>query len=892
MIDSLCNALLQNDSDPDELKEWIDALRAVIAHIGPERAQDILIKLTEYAQQRNIHLINTQTPYKNTITPEESVPYPGDLELETTITQAIRWNATMIVARANHIDGSIGGHISTFASSCLLYEVGFHHFWKAPHNGSRGDAVYIQGHSSPGIYARAFLEGRMSENQINLFRQDTVGGVPSYPHPYLMPNFWQYPTVSMGLGPLCAIHHARFNRYLSSRGLLSEDNSHVWAFLGDGEMDEPESTAALAMAARHQLDNITFVVNCNLQRLDGPVRGSGKIIQELESTFHGAGWNVIKVIWGSEWDELFEKPSIATELAQIMMACVDGDYQTFNSKDAAYFKENFFGRHPKLKEFAETWPLDKIAKLSLGGHDHSKVYNAYYRALNTHGKPSVILAKTIKGYDLGAAGEAQNTAHNQKKISVEHLKMLRDKWNIPLSDAEVEAYSFYSLEPKSESHRYLIQKRKNLHGFLPQRIADAPSIKAPDLSIFKSLCQSSGERTLSTTMVFVRILGVLLRQEEIAKFLVPIVPDEARTFGMEGLYRQIGIWSHKEQNYTPPDAEQLMWYREDKKGQLIEEGINEAGATATWIAAGNSYAQHGIPMIPMYIFYSMFGMQRTGDLLWMAGDILARGFLLGATSGRTTLNGEGLQHEDGHSHIIATTLPNCKSYDPTFSYELCTIIQHGIKEMYEEQNNVHYYVTLMNENYTHPEMPDNSAHDIMKGIYLFSPPEKTSSDLCVQLIGCGSIFTEIMAAKELMKNDWGIDTVLWSAPSLTELARDGQECLRWNFLHPDKPSRVPFVTEKLSQYNAPILAATDYMRSYAEQIRAFVPKKYVTLGTDGYGRSGTRAQLRNFFEISRYWITVYSLSLLHLENKIDASTISAACEKYDLLIDDIAPWLR
>ncbi|WP_092401006.1 MULTISPECIES: pyruvate dehydrogenase (acetyl-transferring), homodimeric type [Candidatus Ichthyocystis] len=892
MIDPLCDALLKGDSDPEELREWVCALRAVIEHMGPKRAQDIIEKLIEYVQHRSINVINTNTPYKNTIPAEESVPYPGDLELENSITQAIRWNATMIVARANHMDGSIGGHISTFASACLLYEVGFHHFWKAPHDNCRGDAVYIQGHSSPGIYARAFLEGRISEQQLQLFRQDTVGGLPSYPHPYLMPNFWQYPTVSMGLGPLCAVHHARFNRYLMSRGLISEDKSHVWALLGDGEMDEPESTSAISMAARYQLDNLTFVINCNLQRLDGPVRGNGKVIQELESMFNGAKWNVIKNIWGSSWDELFDETSIATQLAEIMMSCVDGDYQTFSSRGAEYLKEKFFSRNQKLREFIELWPIEKISQLNLGGHDPTKIYNSYLRALNTKGKPSVILAKTVKGYNLGKEGEAQNTAHNQKKISLEHLKELREKWNIQLSDKEVENYSFYPLNKKSKEYLYLIGRREKLHGFIPQRNTEAQSLKAPDMSVFQSLCKSSDDRTLSTTMVFVRALGILLRQKEIAKFLVPIVPDEARTFGMEGLYRQIGIWSNKEQNYTPPDAEQLVWYREDKKGQLIEEGINEAGSVATWIAAGNSYAQHGLPMIPMYIFYSIFGMQRTGDLFWMAGDILARGFLFGATSGRTTLNGEGLQHEDGHSHVIATTLPNCKSYDPTFSYELCTLIHNGIKEMYEEQKNVHYYITLMNENYAHPEMPEGSAEDIIKGMYLFDKPNKDTTDLCVQLIGCGSIFIEIMEARELLNRDWSVDTVLWSCPSLTEIARQGQECCRINYLHPDKPRVTPFVTEKLSKYNAPVLAATDYMRSYAEQIRPFVPHTYLTLGTDGYGRSGTREQLRHFFEVDRHWITVYSLSLLCRENKIEASKVIEACRKYNLPVNDVAPWRR
>ncbi|MCC5858743.1 MAG: pyruvate dehydrogenase (acetyl-transferring), homodimeric type [Ectothiorhodospiraceae bacterium] len=877
------------DVDPQETREWLDALEAVIEEEGPERAHFLLESLVDKARRRGGHIpFKATTAYLNTIPPHMETRSPGDHNLEWRIRSIIRWNAMAMVLQANRAREGIGGHIASFASSATLYDVGFNHFWHAPSDDHGGDMIFIQGHSSPGIYARSFLEGRLTEEQLRGFRQDVGGtGVTSYPHPWLMPDYWQFPTVSMGLGPIMAIYQARFMKYLHDRGVIDMGNRKIWAFMGDGEMDEPESLGAIDVAAREGLDNLVFVVNCNLQRLDGPVRGNGKIIQELEGEFRGTGWNVIKVIWGSQWDKLLAMDDKGL-LRRRMEEAVDGEYQNFKAKGGAYTREHFFGKYPELKDMVASMSDEEIARLSRGGHDPHKVYAAYHAAVNHRGQPTVILAKTVKGYGMGKSGEGQNITHQQKKMAMESLKEFRDRFDIPVPDDKLEEAPFYKPADDSPEMQYLRERRKALGGYLPQRRTDAEPLKVPELSAFELLLKESGDREMSTTMAFVRILAILTRDKQLAKHIVPIVPDEARTFGMEGLFRQLGIYSSVGQLYEPEDADQLMVYKESKNGQILQEGINEAGAMCSWIAAATAYSNHGVNMIPFYAYYSMFGFQRVGDLAWAAGDMRARGFLLGGTAGRTTLNGEGLQHQDGHSHLLSATIPNCISYDPTFPYEMAVIIQDGLRRMYQEQENVFYYITMMNENYPQPAMPEGAEEGIRKGMYLFR--EGGRGKLRVQLLGSGTIFREAIAAAELLKKDWKVDADLWSCPSFTELRRDGMAVERWNMLHPDKKPRSCWVQEQLGKRKGPAVAATDYMRAFADQIRPYMDgRRYVVLGTDGFGRSDTREQLRRFFEVDRYYITVAALKALADDGQIQAKTVTEAIRKYDLDPDKPMP---
>ncbi|MCC5809769.1 MAG: pyruvate dehydrogenase (acetyl-transferring), homodimeric type [Ectothiorhodospiraceae bacterium] len=870
------------DVDPQETREWIDALEAVIEEEGPERAHFLLESLVDKARRRGGHIpFKATTAYLNTIPPHMEQRSPGDHALEWQLRSIIRWNAMAMVLQANKEREGIGGHIASFASSATLYDVGFNHFWHAPCEDHGGDMVFIQGHSAPGIYARSFLEGRLTEEQLRGFRQDVGGiGITSYPHPWLMPEYWQFPTVSMGLGPIMAIYQARFMKYLHDRGVIDMGNRKVWAFMGDGEMDEPESLGAIGLAAREGLDNLVFVVNCNLQRLDGPVRGNGKIIQELEGEFRGAGWNVLKVVWGSGWDALLAKDEKGL-LRKRMEECVDGEYQNFKAKGGAYTREHFFGKYPELKDMVSNMSDEDIARLSRGGHDPHKVYAAYHTAVNTKDQPTVILAKTVKGYGMGRSGEGQNITHQQKKMALDALKEFRDRFDIPVPDDQLEKTPFYKPADDSPEIKYLKERRKALGGYLPQRRTDAKPLKIPELSAFDLLLKDSGDREMSTTMAFVRILAILARDKELAKHIVPIVPDEARTFGMEGLFRQMGIYASKGQLYEPEDSDQLMLYKESKDGQILQEGINEAGAMSSWIAAGTAYSNHGVNMIPFYAYYSMFGFQRVGDLAWAAGDMRARGFLLGGTAGRTTLNGEGLQHEDGHSHLISATIPNCISYDPTFPYEMAVVIHDGLRRMYQEQENVYYYITMMNENYGQPAMPKGAEEGIRKGMYLFR--EGGKGKLKVQLLGSGTIFREVMEAAELLKKDWKVDADLWSCPSFTELRRDGIAVERWNTLHPDKKPRTCWVQDKLKNRKGPAIAASDYMRAFPEQIRPHMDdRRYVVLGTDGFGRSDTREQLRRFFEVDRYYVTVAALKALADDGQIEAKAVTEAIRKYGL----------
>ena len=873
------------DRDPQETREWLDALEALIEVEGAERAHYLLDCLIDKARRRGVEVpFKATTAYLNTIPSHLEARSPGDHALEWRLRSLIRWNAMAMVVQANHQSEGIGGHIASFASSATLYDVGFNHFWRAPHEGHGGDLIYIQGHSAPGIYARAFLEGRLTEDQLNGFRHDiSRQGITSYPHPWLMPTFWQFPTVSMGLGPLMAIYQARFMKYLHDRGLADTSNRKVWCFLGDGEMDEPESMGAIGLAAREKLDNLIFVVNCNLQRLDGPVRGNGKIIQELEGEFRGAGWNVIKLIWGSYWDPLLAKDELGL-LRKRMEEAVDGEYQNFKAKGGAYTREHFFGKYPELKQMVSNLSDDDIWRLNRGGHDPHKVYAAYHAAVNHQGQPTVILAKTVKGYGMGEAGEGQNITHQQKKMGEAAIKTFRDRFQIPISDEAIaNEAAFYKPADDSPEIKYLKERRQALGGYLPSRDPNrAPPVKAPGLEVFDLLLKSSEEREMSTTMAFVRALAILLRDKSIAKYIVPIIPDEARTFGMEGMFRQLGIYSSVGQLYAPQDADQLMYYKEDKKGQILQEGINEAGAMSSWIAAGTAYANHGVQMIPFYAYYSMFGFQRVGDLAWAAGDSQARGFLMGGTAGRTTLNGEGLQHEDGHSHILSGVIPNCISYDPTYAYEMAVILQDGLRRMFQEGEKVFYYVTMMNENYAHPAMPKGAEEGIRKGMYLFRGAAKTKAKLKVQLLGSGTILREVIAAAELLKNDWGVDADIWSCPSFTELRRDGVDCERWNLLHPEKTPRQPWVAKCLQGHQGPAVAATDYVRAFAEQIRPYLDRRYVVLGTDGYGRSDTREALRHFFEVDRYFITVAALKALADDGALPAATVAQAIEKYGI----------
>ncbi len=873
----------QTEVDAQETQEWLDALSAVIQQEGPERAHYLIEKQIELARAAGINVpYAANTAYVNTIPPDKEVRSPGNHALEDRIRSYVRWNAVAMVLKANKGDSNLGGHIASYASAATLYDVGFNHFWHAPSDRHGGDLIYMQGHSSPGFYARAFMLGQLTAEQMDHFRREVDGkGLSSYPHPWLMPGFWQFPTVSMGLGPIMAIYQARFMKYLHARGIADTEERKVWCFLGDGEMDEPESLGAIGLAGRENLDNLIFVVNCNLQRLDGPVRGNSKIIQELEAGFRGQGWNVIKLIWGSYWDPLLARDRMGL-LRKRMEECVDGDYQTFKSRDGAYVREHFFGKYPELKELVASWSDDDIWRLNRGGHDPHKVYAAYHAAIHHQGQPTVILAKTIKGYGMGEAGEAQMPTHQQKKMGTTSLQAFRNRFKLPLTDEQLEKLEYIQPAKDSPEYRYMRARRDALGGDIPTRRRKAASLEVPPLSAFESLLKASGEgREFSTTMAFVRLLGVLLKDKHLGKHVVPIVADEARTFGMEGLFRSQGIWSQRGQLYTPQDKDQLMFYKEDAGGQILQEGICEAGAVSSWIAAATSYSTHGVQMIPFFIFYSMFGIQRTGDLWWAAGDSRAHGFLLGGTSGRTTLNGEGLQHEDGHSHIATAQIPNCMSYDPTFAYELAVIMHDGLRRMYREQEDIYYYITVMNENYEHPAMPEGSQAGILKGMYRFRQGGAGSGPR-VQLLGSGTILREVIAAADLLKQDWGVEADIWSCPSFTLLARDGNECARWNLLHPTEPPRLCHVGECLKDTQGPVIASTDYVRAFAEQIRPFVPRRYTVLGTDGFGRSDTREKLRYFFEVDRHWVTLASLAALAEDGAIERQMVADAIKKYGI----------
>ncbi|NKC16185.1 MAG: pyruvate dehydrogenase (acetyl-transferring), homodimeric type [Gammaproteobacteria bacterium] len=881
-----------NDIDPLETSEWIESLASVLERDGPQRAHFLLEQLIAEAREAGADMpYSANTPYRNTIASTREQHTPGDPAIEWRIRSLIRWNALAMVVQANRVTSELGGHIASFASSATLYDVGFNHFWHAPSASHGGDLIFIQGHCAPGVYARAYLEGRISEEQLHRFRREVEpGGLSSYPHPWLMPDFWQFPTVSMGLGPIMAIYQARFMKYLHNRELTDTGDRKVWAFMGDGEMDEPESLGAITLASRESLDNLVFVINCNLQRLDGPVRGNGKIVQELEAAFKGAGWNVLKVVWGSYWDPLLQQDTKGL-LKKRMEEAVDGEYQNFKAKGGAYTREHFFGKYPELKAMVANLSDDDIWRLNRGGHDPHKVYAAYAAAMAKRGQPTVILAKTVKGYGMGEAGEGQNITHQQKKMGEDALKAFRDRFEIPISDDEIADAPFYRPPEDSPEIRYMRSRREALGGYLPQRRGQAPALEIPPLSVFDAMLQGTGEREISTTMAFVRMLTALSRNKSIGRYIVPIVPDEARTFGMEGLFRQLGIYSSKGQLYEPQDADQLMYYREDKKGQILQEGINEAGAMSSWIAAGTAYANHDISMVPFYTFYSMFGFQRVGDLAWAAGDIQARGFLMGGTAGRTTLAGEGLQHDDGHSHLHSATIPNCISYDPTFAYELATIIHDGLERMYGAADaSVFYYITIMNENYAHPPMPDGAREGIVKGLYLLERAERPSTEVPrAQLLGCGTLLREVQAARVLLQQDYGIDADVWSATSFTELRREAQDVERWNLLHPQEPPRVSYVAQCLGARGGPVVAATDYVRLFADQIRAYVPGRYVTLGTDGYGRSDVRTKLREFFEVDRHFIAVATLKALADEGEIPPSRISDALKRYGIDINKPNP---
>jgi pyruvate dehydrogenase E1 component len=881
------------DIDPLETREWVDSLDAVLEIEGPERAHFILEQLVDKARRSGAYLpYSANTAYINTIPPHLEEHIPGDQAIEHRLRSIVRWNAVAMVLRGGKKDLELGGHIASFASAATLYDVGFNHFWHAPTEEHGGDLVYMQGHSSPGVYARAFLEGRLSEQQLDNFRQEVDGkGIASYPHPWLMPEFWQFPTVSMGLGPIQAIYQARFLRYLEGRGLAKTRDRRVWAFMGDGEMDEPESMGAIGMAAREGLDNLIFVVNCNLQRLDGPVRGNGKIIQELEADFRGAGWNVIKVIWGSYWDPLLARDKDGL-LQKRMEEAVDGEYQKFKSRDGAYVREHFFGKYPELKERVASMSDEDIWRLNRGGHDPHKIYAAYAAAMKHQGQPTVILAKTVKGYGMGAVGEGKNIAHQQKKMPVEAVRQFRDRFAIPITDDKLADIPYYRPPEDSPEMKYLREVRSALGGSLPQRRRTSRKLEVPKLEAFKPLLDATAEgREISTTMAFVRLLGILLKDKSVGRNVVPIVPDESRTFGMEGLFRQLGIYSSVGQLYEPEDSDQLMFYKEDKNGQILQEGINEAGAMCSWMAAATSYSNNDVPMIPFYIFYSMFGLQRVGDLVWASGDIRARGFLLGGTAGRTTLNGEGLQHEDGHSQVLASVIPNCVSYDPTFAYEVAVILQDGLRRMMENQEDVFYYVTLMNENYPHPALPEAAREGILKGMYkLVDAGAAKDKSPRVQLMGSGTILREVIAAGELLAKDWGVAADVWSCPSFTELRREGMAAARWNLLHPTEKPRVSYVEQCLAKTEGPVIASTDYMRTFADQIREFVPRRYRVLGTDGFGRSDSRDNLRRFFEVNRYYVAVAALRALAEDGTIPAAKAAEAIRKYGIDPEKPAPW--
>jgi pyruvate dehydrogenase E1 component len=890
-----------SDADAQETREWLDALSAVIASEGNERAHFLLEHLIDHARQAGIDLpFSANTAYVNTIPTDQEERCPGNLEVEERLRAYMRWNAMAMVVKANRLHppdgGDLGGHISSFASLATMFGAGFNHFWHAETVDHGGDLLYIQGHSSPGIYARAFMEGRITEEQLLNFRQEVDGkGISSYPHPKLMPEFWQFPTVSMGLGPLMGIYQARFLKYLNARGIANTENRKVWVFCGDGEMDEPESLGAIGLAAREKLDNLIFVVNCNLQRLDGPVRGNGKIIQELESEFRGSGWNVIKLLWGSYWDPLLARDKDGL-LRKVMMETVDGDYQAMKANDGAFVRKHFFGKHPKLLELVAKMSDDDIWRLNRGGHDPQKVYAAYHRAVNHKGQPTVLLIKTVKGFGMGKSGEGKNTAHQTKKLTDDDIRSFRDRFNIPVPDDKIADVPFYKPADDTPEMKYLHERRKALGGYLPKRrMKAAEQLKVPDLDTFKAVLEPTAEgREISTTQAYVRFLTQLLRDKDIGPRAVPILVDEARTFGMEGLFRQIGIYNPEGQKYTPVDKDQVMYYREDKAGQILQEGINEAGGMSSWIAAATSYSTNNRIMIPFYVYYSMFGFQRIGDLAWAAGDMQARGFLLGGTSGRTTLNGEGLQHEDGHSHILAGTIPNCISYDPTFAHEVGVILHHGLKRMVEKQDNVYFYLTLLNENYAMPGLKAGTEEQIIKGMYLLEEGAvsgKKKDALRVNLLGSGTILRESIEAKKLLESDWGVAANIWSCPSFNELARDGQAASRWNLLHPTETPRVPFVTQQLDTFSGAVIASTDYIKSYAEQIRQFVPKgrTYKVLGTDGFGRSDFRSKLREHFEVNRHYVVVAALMALAEEGAMPAAKVADAIKKYAIKADKINP---
>ncbi len=875
----------QDDSNVDETKEWLASLEYILENEGVERANFLLQRLSNRMTKSGSSLPYTiTTAYRNTIPSAKEALMPGDLFMERRLRSLIRWNALAMVVRANQRPGDLGGHISSFASSATLYDVGFNYFFRGPSEDRNhlGDLIYFQGHAAPGIYARSFLEGRLSETQMDNFRREVDGqGLSSYPHPWLMPDYWQFPTVSMGLGPLQAIYQAHIMKYLSSRGLVEMGDRKVWAFLGDGECDEPESLGALSLAGRERLDNLIFVVNCNLQRLDGPVRGNGKIIQELEGYFRGAGWNVIKVVWGRHWDPLFARDEHGL-MQQRMNETVDGEYQNFKAKGGAYVRDNFFGQDEQLKQMVADLSDDDIYRLNRGGHDPYKVYAAYHAAVNHQGQPTVILAKTVKGYGMGDAGESENDTHQVKKLNLEELKHFRDRFDVPLTDKELEAVPYFRPAADAPEMIYLQEKRAALGGPIPQRLVDPQQLQIPALEVFSGQLQGSGERSISTTMAFVRILATLLRDKQIGKRIVPIVPDEARTFGMEGMFRQLGIYSSKGQLYEPEDSGELNSYRESEDGQVLEEGINEAGAFAAWLSAATSYSTNRFTMIPFYIYYSMFGFQRVGDLAWAAGDLQARGFLLGGTAGRTTLNGEGLQHQDGHSHLLASTVPNCISYDPCYAYELAVIIRDGLRRMFVEQEPLYFYITVMNENYPHPAMPEGVEEDILRGMYrLKTLSSGEAGGKAVRLLGSGTILREVEAAAETLHAEHGVNVEVWSVTSFTELARDAQDVERWNMLNPEQTPRVSYAARCL-QGDAPVIAATDYMKAIPEQIRNCITAPYHVLGTDGFGRSDTREQLRHFFEVDRRFVTLAALHKLAQAQLIAAQEVVDARNKMQI----------
>jgi len=883
------NTAVRLDDDPQETREWLESIESVLSTEGRPRAHYLIDQLLDFDVARHGDFYGrVTTPYVNTIPVDRQLPYPGNLATERRLNAFIRWNAMAMVLRAGKHSG-VGGHIATYASAAVLYDVGFDHFFRGRTESFDGDLVYIQGHSAPGIYGRAYLEGRISEAQLDNFRREAGGdGLSSYPHPRLMPDFWQFPTVSMGLGPITAAYQARFMRYLEFRNLKQHQGRKVWAFLGDGEMDQPESLAAISLAGREKLDNLIFVVNCNLQRLDGPVRGNAKVIQEFESLYRAAGWNVIKVIWGGGWDALLEKDKSGL-LRQRMMECVDGDYQNYKSQNGAYVREHFFGKYPELLALVADMSDDDIWKLSRGGHDPDKVYNAYAAAVRHSGQPTVILAKTVKGFGMGEAGEGQNINHQLKKMGAEAVKAFRDRFGLEVADDQLAEIPYLKPAADSEEARYFAARRQSLGGYVPARHSAVESLKIPELEAFATQLKDTGERVISTTMAFVRILGTLLKDPNLSKLIVPIVPDESRTFGMESLFRQIGIHSAVGQLYTPQDAGQLSYYKESKDGQIMQEGLNESGAISSWIAASTSYANHGLMTVPFYIFYSMFGFQRVGDLAWAAGDARARGFLLGATAGRTTLMGEGLQHDDGHSHVLSSVIPCCISYDPTFAFELAVIIREGMRRMYVEQEDIYYYITLLNENYPHPAMPEGVEDGILKGMYRLKAAEDTTQPR-VQLMGSGSILREVIAAADLLRDDFALASDVWSVTSLTELRREGHAVERWNLLHPESEPRTSYVEQCFEGQPGPVVVATDYMKIFADQIRPFVPgRRFVALGTDGFGQSDTRETLREFFEVDRYFIALAALKALADDGLISRARVAEAISRYGINVDKANP---